>query len=383
MTLPGIPFRVQTDQALLDDLQQRLAQARWPQTPSGADWAQGTRLDYLQRLVGHWRTDFDWRVWEARINRFEQRLVDIEGQRIHVLVEPGSGSDPLPLVLTHGWPGSFLEFIELIEPLAHPERFGGRVEDAFTVILPSLPGYGFSPAPSEPLGPRAIARLWHLLVTEHFGFDRYAAQGGDWGGVITGLLARLHPQSLVGVHLNMLGNLPVLGPDSGLTQEEGAWLARLGAMQQEEGAYQAIQGTKPQSLAYGLTDSPVGLAGWIVEKFQAWTLGRSSAEPPFTMDWLLANLMLYWINGINGANWLYYMARTSNETRIAAAERATVPSGFSLFPNDLIPPPPRSFVERIFDVRHYRVFERGGHFPALEQGELLLDEIRAFFRSYR
>lgn len=334
-------------------------------------------------MVEHWQTAFDWRAWEVRINRFEQRMVEVDGQPIHVLVEPGSGSNPLPLLLTHGWPGSFLEFIELIEPLAHPERFGGRGEDAFTVIVPSLPGYGFSPSPQSPMGPRQIARLWSKLATEHFGFERYVAQGGDWGAVVTGLLARLHPQGLAAVHLNMLGNIPVLGPDANLTAEEGAWLAKMGAMQQEEGAYQQIPGTKPQSLAYGLTDSPVGLAAWIIEKFQGWTLGASSQEDPsFSMDWLLANVMLYWLNGINGANWLYQAAR-SGETRIAADECHTVQAGFALFPNDLIPPAPRSFIERTFDVQHYRVYEQGGHFPALEQGTVLAADIREFFAGYR
>ncbi len=383
MHLPGTPFRVAIEQAQLDDLQRRLAQTRWPNEPENAGWRYGTAQPYLRRLQEHWRTIFDWRAWEARINRFEQRMVDVDGQVIHVLVEPGSGSNPLPLLLTHGWPGSFLEFIDLIEPLAHPERFGGREEDAFTVIVPSLPGYGFSPSPSSPMGPRAIARLWSKLATEHFGFECYVAQGGDWGAVVTGLLARLHPQRLVAVHLNMLGNIPVLCPESNLTAEEGAWLAKMAAMQQEEGAYQQIQSSKPQSLAYGLTDSPVGLAAWIIEKFQGWTLGADSPQdPPFTMDWLLANVMLYWLNGINGANWMYQAAR-SGETRIAADERHSVPAGFSLFPNDLIPPAPRSFIERTFDVRYYRVHETGGHFPALELGDVLSAEIRQFFQPYR
>lgn len=383
MQLPGKAFRVNTDEALLTDLDRRLAQVRWPQTPSNAGWRQGSSLPYLQDLVEHWRTDFDWRTWEARINHYEQRLVEVDGQVIHVLVEQGSGDDSLPLLLTHGWPGSFLEFIDLIEPLAHPERFGGRVEDAFTVVLPSLPGYGFSSAPREPLGPRDIASLWSKLATEHFGFKRYAIQGGDWGAVVGGLIARLHPQNLVGVHLNMLGCLPVIGADSALTSQESAWLARLGALQQEEGAYQQVQGTKPQSLAYGLTDSPIGLAGWIVDKFQAWTLGASESDPPFDRNWMLANLMLYWINGINGANWLYQAARRYGDTRIAAHECSTVPTGFALFPHDLIPPPPRSFLKRVFDVHHYRVYEHGGHFPALEQGDTLVADIREFFRALR
>lgn len=383
MYLPGTAFRIHTHDEQLLDLQRRLSEVRWPGEPTRAGWRYGTAQPYLRRLVEHWRTGFDWRQWETRINSFEQRLVNVDGQLIHVVVEQGSGIDPMPLLLTHGWPGSFLEFIDLIEPLAHPERFGGREEDAFTVVIPSLPGYGYSPAPAAPIGPRAIAGLWSKLATEHFGFERYVAQGGDWGAVVTGLLARLYPQGLEAVHLNMLGNMPVLGADSDLSAEEGAWLGRLAAMQQEEGAYQQLQGTKPQSLAYGLTDSPVGLAAWVVEKFQSWTLGDSAEDPPFSMDWMLANLMLYWLNGINGANWLYQAARVSGDTRVAAHECETVPAGFALFPKDLIPPAPRAFLERIFDVRHYRVFERGGHFPALEQGEVLAQDMRQFFRAFR
>lgn len=383
MKLPGTPFHVNIDEAALQDLSRRLERIRWPNEPEDAGWRYGTAQPYLRQLVEHWQSGFDWRSWETRINRFEQRMVNVEGQEIHLLVEPGSGDNPLPLILTHGWPGSFLEFIDIIEPLAHPERFGGRAEDAFTVVVPSLPGYGFSPSPKTPMGPRQIARLWSSLATEHFGFERYVAQGGDWGAVVTGLLARLHTDRLLAVHLNMLGTLPVTGPDSKLSAEEGAWLARVGAMQQEEGAYQQIQGTKPQSLAYGLTDSPIGLAAWIVEKFQGWTLGNGDQDPPFSMDWMIANLMLYWLNGINGANWLYHAARSTGDTRVAPDEANSVPAGFSLFPNDLIPPAPRSFLDRVFDVQHYRVFDQGGHFPALEQGELLTAEIREFFRAYR
>lgn len=226
MQLPGTAFRVSIEQAQLDDLQQRLAQVRWPNEPENAGWRYGTAQPYLRRLLEHWQTAFDWRAWETRINRFEQRMVDVDGQLIHVLVEPGSGSNPLPLLLTHGWPGSFLEFIDLIEPLAHPERFGGREEDAFTVIVPSLPGYGFSPSPQSPMGPRAIARLWSKLVIEHFGFEHYVAQGGDWGAVVTGLLARLHPQGLAAVHLNMLGNIPCSRTQSPCEAERPTWFTQ-------------------------------------------------------------------------------------------------------------------------------------------------------------
>ncbi|CAN7569571.1 epoxide hydrolase family protein [Pseudomonas umsongensis] len=383
MQLPGIPFKINTPEPLLDDLRARLINTRWPNQPVDSTWEYGTDSVYLQRLVQFWARDFDWQAWEARINAFEQRLVEVDGQVVHVLIEQGSGDNPLPLLLTHGWPGSFLEFIDLIEPLAHPERFGGRVEDAFTVVLPSLPGYGFSPSPATPLGPRAIARLWGKLASEELGFKQYVAQGGDWGSVVTGLMSRQQPPGLRAVHLNMCGNVPVIGPDESLAPEEQTWFGRVAAMQMQEGAYQQIQGTKPQSLAYGLTDSPAGLAGWICEKFQSWTLGASDQDPPFSLDWMAANLTLYWLNGINGANWLYHAARSGQDSRVAIEERNTVPAGFSLFPNDLIAPPPRCLLERIFDVHHYRVFDSGGHFPALEKGPLFVDELRRFFADFR
>jgi len=381
--LPGKPFRVGVPQPVLDDLKERLARTRWPIEPEAPNWTYGTPLSYARRAVEHWRHSFDWRAWETRINRFEQRLVDIEGIDIHVLIEQGSGARPLPLVLTHGWPGSFLEFIELIEPLAHPERHGGKVEDAFTVIVPSLPGYGFSGAPRAPISPRRVAGLWHKLAQE-FGLTRYAAQGGDWGSVVTSWLALDHPGDLAAIHLNMVGLRPWVGSASlPVSAEEKAWIDAAQRARAREVGYQQIQGTKPQSLAYPLTDSPAGLAAWILEKFHGWTIGGEDRDPPFDLDHLIANVMLYWINGINAANWLYVSLADGTAAALGQGERVGVPAGFSLFPRDLLLPPPRSWVERAYDVRSFNVFETGGHFPAMENGPLLIDEIRTFFRNWR
>ncbi len=381
--LPGKPFRVAVPQPVLDDLQERLSRTRWPTEPQVPNWTYGTPLSYAQRLVEHWRQDFDWRAWEARINRFEQRLVDIDGIDIHVLIEQGSGAHPLPLILTHGWPGSFLEFIELVEPLAHPERYGGRVEDAFTVIVPSLPGYGFSGAPRAPITPRHVAGMWHRLALE-LGLTRYAAQGGDWGSVVTSWLALDHPGALAAIHLNMVGLRPWIGSGSPpVSAEEKAWINAAQQVRARETGYQQIQGTKPQSLAYPLTDSPAGLAAWIVEKFHGWTIGGEDRDPPFGLDHLIANVMVYWINGINAANWLYVSLVDGTAAGLAQGERVAVPTGFSLFPRDLLLPPPRSWAERAYDVRAFNVFGTGGHFPAMENGPLLIEEIRTFFRSWR
>jgi len=385
LKLPGDPFRVSVSDDVISDLRERLSRSRFPTEFPGRGWRYGTDPGYLRRLNDYWLTTFDWRAWEARINRFEQRMVTVDGLKIHVLVEPGSGPDPMPLLLTHGWPGSFLEFIELIEPLAHPERFGGRIEDAFTVVVPSLPGYGFSDAPPQPIFPPEIAALWSKLMTKSFGFPRYVAQGGDWGSTVTARLATSHPEKLAAIHLNMAGIMPHLGPDApALTPEESAYLERAEKQMKPESGYQAIQGTKPQTLAYGLTDSPIGLAAWIVEKFHGWTIGGEDRDPPFSMDRLLANVMLYWLRGPSAASWIYAWLYTDRSALAAApGARGKVPVGLSLFPRDLLPVPPRSFVERVFDVAYMRVFDRGGHFPAMELGDVLIDEIRQFFRAYR
>ena len=384
MDLPGTAFEVHVAQDVLDDLQIRLSQCRMPNEDAAADWRHGPPRDYMRRLVACWRIDFDWRAWEKLINRFQQRLVRIDDFSIHVIVETGSGTAPLPLVLTHGWPGSFLEFIDIIEPLAHPERFGGDAEDGFTVIVPSLPGYGFSSAPSAPITPDAIAALWHRLAVDSFGFERYVAQGGDWGSAVTSRLALNHPERLVAVHLNMCGLTPQLGPGTPpMAPEEQDWAGRQAAMLRQEDGYQRIQATKPQTLAYAMTDSPAGLAAWIVEKFQGWTIGGENCDPPFTMDRLLANIMLYWISGSNAPSWLYVVLASDQPLQVPSGCKVSVPAGFSLFTRDLLLPPPRSWLERCYDVAFYKVSDQAGHFPAMEQGSLLVEDVRSFFRAYR
>lgn len=369
----------------MQDLTDRLQRTRFPADQIDGTWHYGTPLGYARRLRDHWLTAFDWRSWERRINEFEQRMVSVDGQDIHMLVEPGSGDRPLPLFLTHGWPGSFLEFIDLVEPLAHPERFGGRIEDAFTVVLPSLPGFGYSPAPSRPLKPRDIAILWSKLAIEEFGFAAYGAQGGDWGSAVTANLALLAPKCLVGVHLNMAGIAPTLDAESApLAEEERVWIGRSQARMGRETGYQQIQATRPQSLAYGHTDSPIGLAGWIAEKFQRWTVPDETTDPPFQMDHLLANIMLYWINGSNAPSWLYVCLMDQQSLAIPGGARISVPAGFTLFENDLLAPPPRLWLDRCFaDISYYNVVPDGGHFPAMERGKLLVDEIRRFFANHR
>lgn len=385
MDIKAEPFRVAVEDAVLDDLKARLAQTRWPNEPAGGGWLYGTDLAYMQKLVDHWIDGYDWRRWEAELNRFPQYLAEIDGLKIHFLVEPGSGERPLPLLITHGWPGSVFEFHKIVEPLSHPERFGGDPADACTVICPSLPGYGFSDWPAKPITPRDIAHIWQKLMTQVLGIERFVAQAGDWGSVVTAWLAFHYPQAVKAIHLNMLPLKPDLGPGTApLSQAERDWVKALRRRMRWAGGYQEIQGTKPQSLAYGLADSPVGLAAWIIEKFQH-RLGEGPGElSAFPMDELITNVMIYWVtNCHNAASWIYHAVRHQGGVALGPGERVAVPTGFAFFPHDLFPIPPESWPKRAFDVVHRTDFDDGGHFAAFENGGLLVDDMRKFFRPFR
>lgn len=378
---PGTPFHIEVDEATLADLRQRLEQTRFPREQAGPDWKTGTPLAYAQRLRQYWLREFDWRGWERRINGFEQRMVNIDGQRIHVLVERGSGERPMPLILLHGWPGSFIEFLDLIERLAHPERHGNPTSIAFTVVIPSLPGYGCSPAPHHPLSPSQIATLFAKLMTTVFGFERYCAYGSDWGSLIASHLALDHSSELAAFLITTPGLTPAMSDASPLTDEETAWQRRAHESMLPESGYQAVQATKPQSLAYGHTDSPIALACWIIEKFHGWTVPGSRRDPPFSMDTLLANVMLYWLNGSVAPMWLY--SYLSDVTQLAPGRKISVPAGFLFAPQDLLPPPPRSWLERSFDkCAYYRITAQGGHFPGMDNPDLLIDALREFLGRY-
>jgi pimeloyl-ACP methyl ester carboxylesterase len=382
---PVEPFTLQVPDAVLSDLKERLARTRLPDTePKNSRWRYGTSLAYMHDVVDHWLNRYDWRKWEARINAFSHHRTTIGGKKVHFILERGSGDNPLPLLITHGWPGSFVEFLDIIEKLAHPERFGGDVRDAFTVVAPSLPGYGFSDPPDVPIGPRDVAPIWCTLMTEVLGCERYVAQGGDWGAVITSWLALDHPKNLQAIHLNMLGMRPYVGKESPpLSDEEKAWFEGMQARRGQITAYQQIQGTKPQTLAYGLTDSPAGLAAWILEKFHGWTIPDEDAVPPFDLDRLLTNVMLYWIGGINAANWIYTSIVEGTSSGLKAGEHIHVPTGVLLFPKDLASPAPEAWIRRSYNLARRNISDRGGHFPAMENGDLLVSDMQTFFRSYR
>jgi pimeloyl-ACP methyl ester carboxylesterase len=376
----GQRFRMAAAEEDLADLAERLRRTRLPKIETGSGWSAGTTIDFAERLLRYWRDDFDWRAQESRFNRFDHRLVDIDGQMIHVLVEPGSGADPLPLLLANGWPSSFVEFDKVIERLAHPERYGGRIEDAFTVVIPSMPGYGFSPPPLAPSPVQDFATLWDRLMVSVFGVDRYVAVGSDWGSILVSTLAFGRSEHLRAVLLTTAGGF--IDPAHGETPPSSDELAWLGKMSQMSGqnAYQAIQATKSQSLAFGQTDSPLGLAAWITEKFQVWTCPGTENDPPFSMDDLISNVMIYWLNGCAAAMWPYAFLK---KAIIPVGANANVPAGFMFFPADMSPAPPQCYLERAYDVKFYHVHEKGGHFPAQEVPDLFVDDVTTFFRQFR
>ncbi len=382
------PFTIQIADEALEDLGQRLARTRWPGEPEGGGWDYGANLGYMRRLVDYWRDRYDWRHWEVELNRlphFRAPVSDGAGGEIvlHFIHELGSQGRPRPLLLSHGWPGSVVEFLDVIEPLAHPERFGGEAEDGFDVVAPSLPGYGFSDPPKAALGPRATAPLLHRLMRDVLGHQRYHLQGGDWGAIINAWIALDEPDSVIAAHFNMVPLRPAIGPDGPpLSAEEKAWVATARARRPHIAGYQEIQGTKSQTLAYGLTDSPVGLAAWIIEKFHGWT-DESADEPPFTMDQLLTNVMVYWLTGsINTSLWLYRGVRAERSIAQPEGRGFQCPVGFCLPPNDLLAPAPESWLRRLGNVVHCTRLDAGGHFTALEKGPELIADIRAFFRAH-
>jgi microsomal epoxide hydrolase len=386
MTVP-VPFRLAVPEAELADLRDRLVRTRLPETPPGEPWLTGTDPAFMREVIAHWRERFDWRAQEARLNAFPQFRVRLAGIDLHYLHVPGvrapGAPEPLPLLLSHGWPGSVFEFLELIPRLVDPARFGGDPADAFTVVAPSLPGYGLSFAPGQPrFAVEDIARTFHTLMTGVLGIRRFGAQGGDWGSFVTSLLGAEFPESVAGIHLNMM---PVRRDASALaspTPEERRWLDELALFLKEETGYQWIQGTRPQTLAFGLTDSPAGLAAWILEKFQRWTDCGGDPRNAVPLDTMLANISLYWFTGAIGSSFWPYYARMHSPWPIRDGS-IDVPAGYVQFPREILRPP-RSIAARVYtDLRRWTVAPRGGHFAALEQPDVLLEEIRAFFRPLR
>jgi len=378
------PFRLHVPEETLSDLRARLAHVRWPDEPPLAPWSTGTSVAYLQRLVDYWREGFDWRAQEAKLNELRQFTVPLAGIDVHFIHEEGRGPAPMPLLVSHGWPGSVVEFHKLIPMLCDPARFGGDPADAFTVVAPSLPGYTLSFRPGQKrFGVEEIAEVLASLMTDVLGFQRFGVQGGDWGAFVASRLGYQFPERMTGIHLNLLAVRRDPKMLENPSAEERTFLAELGEWLKEETGYQWIQGTRPQTLAFALSDSPAGLAAWIVEKFRAWTDCGGDPDNALSRDEMLTNITLYWVTGAIGSSFWPYYARMHRPWPIPEGATISVPTGYAEFPKEILRPP-RSVAERVYtDIRRWSRMDRGGHFAALEQPEALANEIREFFRPLR
>jgi epoxide hydrolase len=382
------PFRIEVPEVDLRDLRDRLRRTRWPEAETVDDWSQGVPLAYLRDLCRYWADSYDWRATEARLNALPQIRVAIGGLGVHALHLRSPHPAALPLVLTHGWPGSVLEFLKVAGPLTDPPAHGGDVTDAFHLVVPSLPGYGFSDKPTAAgWGVERIADAWVELM-RRLGYRRYGAAGSDWGTTISTLVGRRDPEHVVGIHL-----VPPLAPPDpatfgDLTETERAALADLERTRREESGYGEQQSTRPQTLGYGLVDSPAALCSWIVEKFRAWSDCAGHPENAVTRDEMLDDVTLYWLTASGASSARLYWESLHDVAEVFAGtadkiEPVTVPAGCSIFPKE-VPRVSRRWAERRFtDIRHWNELDRGGHFAALEQPGLFVDELRAFFRLVR
>jgi len=368
------PFSVNVPQSILDDLKLRLMLTRWPDELSGSAWNYGADLSYMKELKEYWQHSFDWRKVEREINAYPNFMADIDGYQIHFMHIKGKGKRSLPLIITHGWPGSFLEMMKLIPLLTENADF------SFDLVIPSIPGFGFSGKPTEPgCNSAIVADLWHQLMTT-LGYDRYGAQGGDIGSGVSTWLALKYPSNLIGLHLNYISGSykPYLKEGEQLTEEVIAFQQTVAEWSAREGAYAHLHATKPLTAAYGLNDSPVGLCAWIIEKFNSWSDNGGDIENVFTKDELLANVTLYWITQTIHSSMRMYNENSKNPMVFGQNDYISVPLAFAEFPKEL-PTPPRSYIEKGFNVRHWTSMPAGGHFAAVEQPDLLSKDLLYFF----
>ena len=380
-----VPFKIHVADAVLADLKGRLARTRFPDEIPNQGWKYGTSLPYLKNLVTYWHDTFDWRAQERKLNQFDQFKTNIDGIGLHFIHQKSKVPNALPLIITHGWPGSIVEFEKVIGPLTDPVAYGGRAEDAFSVVAVSLPGFGFSDHPQEPgWGPPRIAGALAQLMAR-LGYTRYVAQGGDWGSIISTQLARDDSGHMMALHLNFCTGGGGGGQQAtGASQTELDRIAARAAERADDGAYASIQGTRPQTLGYGLNDSPAGTAAWIVEKFYSWSDVKNSPEEKFTKDELLTNITLYWVtqSPTSSARIYYENQHRPQRGGGAAAGRVEVPTACAIFPKE-ISFATRASIESRYNLVRWTEMPRGGHFAAMEEPQLLVDDVRAFFRSYR
>jgi pimeloyl-ACP methyl ester carboxylesterase len=378
------PFIIPFSQSAVDDLRDRLRRTRWPDEIPGANWEYGVNLSFLQQICEYWRDRFDWKEQVEKFSAFRHYRYSSENLGIHFIYERGKGPAPVPLILTHGWPGSFVEMLRIIPLLTDPARYGGSSADAFDVVIPSLPGYGFSDRPAG-AGVNAfrVAELWTDLMNE-LGYKRFAAQGGDLGAGVSTALGLRHPDRIIALHLNFIPGSyrPFLEPDAKLTSAEEEFLRVRGRWADEAGAYAHVQRTRPQTAAYGLNDSPAGLAAWILEKFREWSDCDGDVYRRFTPDELLANVTLYWMTQTIHSSFRMYFEGGKAPLQFEKGEFIHVPTAIAHFPKEL-PFPPRVWIESGYNLQHWTEMPRGGHFAAAEEPELLAEDLRAFFRPFR
>jgi pimeloyl-ACP methyl ester carboxylesterase len=375
------PFHVSIPHATVDHILARVRETRWPDKLEADDWRYGANWDYMKELATYWTSKYDWRKEEAKLNAWPQFRAHVGDFDIHFYHVRGKGPRPVPLVLTHGWPGSVMEFLDAIGPLTDPAKYGGSAADSFDVVVPSLPGFWFSSkAKGKPVGPPTTAKLWHSLMREKLGYAKYGAQGGDWGNAVTIQLARQFPDEMIGIHLNAGGARAL--PEAQQSEEERAWVKASAAYRAAEMDYFGEHQHKPQTVAFALADNPLGTAAWIVEKFKVWSDSGNNIETAFTKDQLLTDVMMYLVTDTVGSGVAYY--RGSAEDGPGARDKTMVPTGFAAFPKEMTAlQPPRVMLERDFNLTHYTKMPKGGHFACLEQPALLVQDVRDFFRPLR
>ena len=377
------PFKVNVSDKVIKEIIYKVKNYPWHEMPIDGGWKYGANLSYMKEIANYWVNKFDWKKHEDQINKFSNFTTKVNNIDIHFIHEKGSGSNPEPLLIMHGWPGSIIEFLHIIEKLAHPERFGGKEQDGFDVIVPSLPGFGFSGAPERPMGPRKIADIFNILMTKNLGYKNYIAQGGDWGATISNWLGYDHSQTCKAIHINCL---TMRHPDGPKTKEEEDWQIRFDKDQIEQDGYRTQQATKPQTLSYGMMDSPIGVAAWIIEKFYFWSdLKNNNIESVYTKDVLIANIMLYLVTRtFNTASWIYFGRREEGGRFFPKDfKKIEIPTAVALFPAEMSEWPPRSYVDRLFNIKRWTKISKGGHFAAMEQPELFVNDIVEFVRSLR
>ncbi len=374
-------FEINFSDVEIQNVKTKVASFPWHEMPKDGGWSFGTNINYMKNLAEYWSEEYNWKSQEARLNRFPNYKTKVDDLDIHFIIKKSSYPKAIPLILIHGWPGSIVEFLEIIDPLCEPEKYGNNNDVCFDIIAPSIPGFAFSGKPENPIGPRRIASIFNKLMTEKLGYKKYVAQGGDWGSAISTWLGFDHSKNCKGIHINMLPARHVDGPK---TEEEKSWDRQFSKDYVSQGGYFAIQSTKPQTLSYAMMDSPVGVAAWIIEKYYHWSdLEDRSLEETYKKDDLLTNIMIYILTkSFNTSSWIYY-GRAKEGGRILSRDgrRVEVPTGCAVYPKEFLTWPPKSYVERLFNLVHWTEMNKGGHFAALEQPSSLIKDIQDFYKK--